>query len=177
MSRVGKHPVIVPKDCSVSLNQGVLSVKGKLGALALSVPQGVEVAINDNLITVKPSSASKQSRALWGTIRARIQGMVVGTTVGFTKTLELVGVGYRAALKGNAIDLQLGFSHPVVFDLPAGVTAKCEKPTSIQLHSYDKQIVGQVAAKIRSLRSPEPYKGKGVRYEGEIVLRKEGKKK
>ena len=177
MSRVGKHPVIVPKDCSVSLSQGVLSVKGKLGALALSVPQGVEVAINDNLITVKPSSASKQSRALWGTIRARIQGMVVGTTVGFTKTLELVGVGYRAALKGNAIDLQLGFSHPVLFDLPAGVTAKCEKPTSIQLHSYDKQIVGQVAAKIRSLRSPEPYKGKGVRYEGEIVLRKEGKKK
>ena len=95
MSRVGKHPVIVPKDCSVSLNQGILSVKGKLGDLSLSVPQGVEVAINDNLITVKPSSASKQSRALWGTIRARIQGMVVGTTVGFTKTLELVGNGFK----------------------------------------------------------------------------------
>jgi large subunit ribosomal protein L6 len=177
MSRVGKHPVIVPKDCSVSLTQGTLLVKGKLGSLSLPIPQAVELAINDNAITVTPVSNSKESRALWGTIRARIQGMVVGSTVGFTKTLELVGVGYRAALKGNAIDLQLGFSHPVLFPLPAGVTAKCEKPTTIQLHGYDKQVVGQVAAKIRSLRAPEPYKGKGVRYEGETVLRKEGKKK
>ena len=177
MSRVGKHPVIVPKNCTVTLTDGVLLVKGGLGSLSLTIPVGVDVAVNDNTITISPSSNSKQGRALWGTIRARVQNMVIGTTVGYTKTLELVGVGYRAALKGKDIDLQLGFSHPIVFQLPNGVTAKCEKPTTISLHGYDKQVVGQVAAKIRSIRPPEPYKGKGVRYENETILRKEGKKK
>lgn len=177
MSRVGKNPVEVPAGVEVAIKGGLVSAKGKLGTLDFQATDDVEITQEDSKIWVKPVNETKKARAMWGTARSRIQNMVQGVSEGFTKELEINGVGYRAAVQGNALNLQLGFSHDVAYPIPEGITIKCEKPTSISISGADKQKVGQVAAEIRSYRPPEPYKGKGVKYADEVILRKEGKKK
>ena len=158
---------------------GVLTVKGQKGEMTLPLREDlVEVSLDSGSLTVKPRNPDdRKSRAMWGTTRANVQNMVTGVSEGFTKELELVGVGYRAAVQGRSLTLNLGFSHDVNYPLPEGIDAVCEKPTSIKISGRDKQKVGQVAAEIRSYRPPEPYKGKGVKYIDEYILRKEGKKK
>ncbi|NBC31663.1 MAG: 50S ribosomal protein L6 [Alphaproteobacteria bacterium] len=177
MSRIGKHPIEIPKDVQVNLEGRDISVKGKLGELAMTVVDQVDVSMEDSRITVKPRYDNKFSRNMWATTRTRINNMVLGVSKGFTRVLEVNGVGYRAAVEGQELVLQLGYSHPIRYPIPPGVTMKCERPTLIAISGYDKQEVGQIAAKIRGLRPPEPYKGKGIKYEGETILRKEGKKK
>jgi large subunit ribosomal protein L6 len=177
MSRVGKNPVEVPAGVEVAIKGGLVSAKGKLGTLDFQATDDVEITQEDSKIWVKPLNETKKARAMWGTARSRIQNMVQGVSEGFTKELEINGVGYRAAVQGQALNLQLGFSHDVAYPIPEGITIKCEKPTSISISGADKQKVGQVAAEIRSYRPPEPYKGKGVKYADEVILRKEGKKK
>ncbi len=177
MSRVGKNPVEVPAGVEVAIKGGLVSAKGKLGSLDFQATDDVEITQEDSKIWVKPVNETKKARAMWGTARSRIQNMVQGVSEGFTKELEINGVGYRAAVQGQALNLQLGFSHDVTYPIPEGITIKCEKPTSISISGADKQKVGQVAAEIRSYRPPEPYKGKGVKYADEVILRKEGKKK
>ncbi|MEO3431440.1 50S ribosomal protein L6 [Pelagibius sp. CAU 1746] len=177
MSRVGKNPVEVPAGVEVAIKGGLVSAKGKLGSLDFQATDDVEITQEDSKIWVKPVNESKKARAMWGTARSRIQNMVQGVSEGFTRELEINGVGYRAAVQGQSLNLQLGFSHDVAYPIPEGITIKCEKPTSITVSGADKQKVGQVAAEIRSYRPPEPYKGKGVKYADEVILRKEGKKK
>ncbi len=177
MSRVGKNPVEVPQGVNVQLADGILSAKGKLGELKMPVSEYVDVVVEGNSVTVKPKNEDKRARAMWGTTRANIQNMVTGVSVGFTKELEINGVGYRAQVQGKNLQLNLGFSHDVIYPIPEGIQMKCEKPTSVTITGYNKQIVGQVAAEIRAYRPPEPYKGKGVKYADETILRKEGKKK
>lgn len=177
MSRVGKNPVTVPDGVKVTIAGGNVTVKGKKGELSTHFLSDVAVTQEDNLIWVKPLSNSKKARMLWGTTRANIQNLVTGVTEGFTKKLEINGVGYRAAVQGKNLQLQLGFSHDVLFPIPQGIEIKCESPTAVSIHGADKQHVGQVAAVIRGYRPPEPYKGKGVKYADETILRKEGKKK
>ncbi len=178
MSRIGKKPVTAPSGVTVNITDTNISVKGPKGELALALTDDVSVKLEGADIIVSPKDENdNKSRALWGTIRARIFNMVEGVSNGFEKNLELVGVGYRAAVKGNDLELNLGFSHPVVHKAPEGITFKCAKPTEVKIEGIDKQSVGQVASEIRSYRPPEPYKGKGIRYEGEHVRRKEGKKK
>lgn len=177
MSRVGKYPVPVPSGVTVDLKQDKITVKGKKGELSTRLLGNVKVTFENNQIAVAPVDETKFARAMWGTTRANIQNLIKGVTEGFTKELELLGVGYKVQQKGKLLVLFLGYSHEIYYMLPEGVEAKCEKPTSITLTGADKQAVGQVAAQIRSLRKPEPYKGKGVRYTTEFVRRKEGKKK
>ncbi len=177
MSRIGKNPVEIPSGVEVTLNGALVTAKGKLGQLSFKATDEVEMSVDDGKVWVKPCNESKQARALWGTTRARIQNLVQGVSEGFTKNLEITGVGYRAQVQGKALNLQLGFSHDVLHPIPDGITVTCEKPTSISITGADKQVVGQVAAEIRAYRPPEPYKGKGVRYSDEYILRKEGKKK
>lgn len=177
MSRVGKYPVVVPSGVTVTLNGQEVSVKGKLGASSLTVSDEIDVSFVDSKIWVKPRNETKNARVLWGTSRALINNMVNGVAEGFQINLEINGVGYRAAVQGKTLQLQLGFSHDVSFPIPDDVTIKCEKPTSISVSGKDRQRVGQVASEIRGFRGPEPYKGKGVKYEHETILRKEGKKK
>ena len=177
MSRVGGSPVEIPDGAEVQIAGQVVSAKGKLGQMSFEVPADVEVSREDNLIHVKPRSGSKRARMLWGTSRARLANLVNGVNDGFTRTLEITGVGYRAAVQGSNLNLQLGYSHDVVFPIPAGIDIRCDGQTTIVISGADKQAVGQVAAKIRGFRKPEPYKGKGVRYQDEKILRKEGKKK
>lgn len=177
MSRVGKNPVEVPSGVEVAIKGGLVSAKGKLGSLDFEASDDVVISQEDGKIWVKPANDGKRARAMWGTVRSRIQNMVIGVSEGFTKNLEINGVGYRAAVQGQSLNLQLGFSHDVAYPIPEGITVKCEKPTSIAVSGADKQKVGQVAAEIRSYRPPEPYKGKGVKYADEVILRKEGKKK
>jgi len=177
MSRVGKNPVTVPKGVDVKVEGRTVTAKGPLGQLVYEAAPEVAVALADSKVTVTPLSQSKRARSLWGTARARIRNMVEGVSKGYTKDLEISGVGYRAAVQGKNLNLQLGYSHDVVFPIPAGVTIKCEKPTAISISGADKQLIGQVAAVIRGYRGPEPYKGKGVKYADETILRKEGKKK
>lgn len=177
MSRVGKNPVEVPSGVEVAIQGSLVSAKGKLGSLDFQATDDVEITQEDSKIWVKPVNESKKARAMWGTARSRIQNMMHGVSEGFTKELEINGVGYRAAVQGNSLNLQLGFSHDVSYPIPEGITIKCEKPTSISISGADKQQVGQVAAEIRGYRPPEPYKGKGVKYADEVILRKEGKKK
>jgi len=177
MSRVGKYPVVVPNGVTVNLAGGELSVKGKLGQASINLVDVVETSLEDNQVWVKPKNETKQARMMWGTTRANIANMVKGVSDGFTINLEINGVGYRAAVQGKTLQLQLGFSHDVNYPIPEGITIKCEKPTSISITGTDKQRVGQIAAEIRAYRGPEPYKGKGVKYETETILRKEGKKK
>jgi|TARA_R110002033_G_scaffold171148_1_gene216299 large subunit ribosomal protein L6 len=177
MSRVGKNPVAVPNGVSINLTEAVFSAKGKLGELSLNLTSDVTVTQEENQIWVKPNNDSKRARALWGTTRANIANLVVGVSEGFTRKLEISGVGYRAQVQGNKLVLQLGFSHDVEMDIPSGISVVAEKPTLIAISGADKQLVGQFAANARGWRGPEPYKGKGVRYEGEYILRKEGKKK
>jgi large subunit ribosomal protein L6 len=177
MSRVANSPVEVPAGVTVTLKGQDISVKGSNGTLAHTIHSSVEVAQNDNVLNVTARDGAKQSRALAGTTRALVSNMVVGVSQGFEKKLLLQGVGYRAKAAGKTVDLTLGFSHPVVYDLPEGVTAETPSQTEIVLKSADKQLLGQVAADIRAVRPPEPYKGKGVRYADEYVRRKEAKKK
>ena len=177
MSRVGKNPVAVPAGVEVVLADGQISVKGKLGKFDYPLPDEVTVTREDGQIVVAPANDGAKARALWGTTRANISNMVTGVSQGFTKVLEITGVGYRAAVQGKTLNLQLGFSHDVLFPIPDGITIKCEKPTTVEVSGADKQQVGQVCAKIRGYRPPEPYKGKGVRYSTEQIRRKEGKKK
>ncbi|WP_019646030.1 50S ribosomal protein L6 [Novispirillum itersonii] len=178
MSRVGKYPVEVPQGVTVTIAEGVITAKGKLGELKFVLsPDLVDTKVEDNKVVVQPLNNSKRARMMWGTTRARIANLVKGVSVGFQKNLEIVGVGYKAAVQGSNLQLALGFSHDVVLPIPAGVTIKTPAPTQIEISGTDKQIVGQIASEIRGYRPPEPYKGKGVKYAGEQILRKEGKKK
>lgn len=177
MSRVAKAPVVIPAGVEVKLNGQVITIKGKNGELNHEIHDAVEVQHNDNQLTFLPREGQANGWALAGTTRALLNGMVIGVTDGFTKKLQLVGVGYRAAVKGNVVNLSLGFSHPIDHELPAGITAECPTQTEIVLKGADKQAVGQIAADLRAYRRPEPYKGKGVRYADEVVRTKEAKKK
>ncbi|MDA0703331.1 MAG: 50S ribosomal protein L6 [Proteobacteria bacterium] len=177
MSRIGKNPVEVPNGVDISIAGRVLTAKGKLGERQAHLSDEVEVSIDDGKVWVKPRSKSKSSRTMWGTTRSLIDGLVTGVNEGFTVTLKIIGVGYRAQADAKNLNLQLGFSHDVAYPIPEGIKITCPLPTEIQVHGADKQQVGQVASEIRSYRRPEPYKGKGIRYDGEYVLQKEGKKK
>lgn len=177
MSRIGKLPVPIPEKTEVTLSGSTVKVKGPKGALEYTATSHVVLSKDDKGITVKPANNSKTARSLWGTTRTRIQNLMIGVTEGYSKKMEINGVGYRAAMKGKDIELQLGFSNPVVYAVPEDITVKCAKPTEIEVTGIDKQKVGQVAAEIRRFRPPEPYKGKGVKYVDEYIFRKEGKKK
>ena len=177
MSRIGKNPVAVPAGVDVKLDGRDMSVKGKLGQLSMRFVDDVEVEMADGQITVKPVGNSKKARMMWGMQRTLAANLVQGVSEGFVRDLEITGVGYRAQVQGKVLNLSLGYSHDVLYDIPEGIDIKCEKPTSIRVSGIDKQRVGQVAAEIRAWRPPEPYKGKGVRYSDEYVVRKVGKKK
>jgi large subunit ribosomal protein L6 len=177
MSRVGKNPILVPSGVTCLIEGHKITVKGKNGELSALTSKDVVVTFEDNAILIKPRDESKQARMLWGTWRNRISNMVNGVHEGFTVRMDINGVGYRAAVEGNALKLQLGYSHDVLYPIPQGIQVKCEKPTAIAISGADRQRVGQVAAEIRSYRKPEPYKGKGIKYENERIVRKEGKKK
>lgn len=177
MSRIGKHPVVVPSGVTVDLRGQSLSVKGSKGNLNMTVVDEVLASIDGNKVSLKPRDSSRRSRALWGTSRTLVQNMVDGVSKGFSVGLEINGVGYRAAVQGKKLTLQLGFSHEVIYDIPEGIVITCERPTVITVSGIDRQKVGKVAADIRAFRPPEPYKGKGVKYATEVIRRKEGKKK
>ncbi|MBI2242009.1 MAG: 50S ribosomal protein L6 [Magnetospirillum gryphiswaldense] len=177
MSRVGKYPVPVPSGVTVQIAGAEFIAKGKLGESRMSLSDEVETTIEGSEVWVKPKSETKRARMMWGTTRALINNMVKGVSDGFTVNLEINGVGYRAAVEGKTLKLALGYSHDIDYPIPDDVTMKCEKPTAISITGRDKQIVGQLAAEIRSFRGPEPYKGKGIKYSTETILRKEGKKK
>ena len=177
MSRIGKKPVVVPAGVTAKVDGQLVSVKGAKGQLEFVVPDEVSVTQQDNAIKVDPRGDSKRAQALWGTARARVNNIVVGVTKGFEKKLEITGVGYRAAVQGKVLQLALGYSHDVNYPIPNGISIVTPKPTEITISGIDKQQVGQIAAEIRALRSPEPYKGKGVKYVDEFIFRKEGKKK
>ena len=177
MSRIGKRTITVPKAVTVTIDGQTVSVKGPKGERSWTVADEIEVKFEDGEINLVARNDSQRASAMWGLSRTLVDNMVVGVTDGFERVLELVGVGYRAALKGSDLSLQLGFSHEVDVKAPAGVTFTVPKQTEIRISGNDKQVVGELAANIRKLRPPEPYKGKGVRYAGEKVRRKEGKKK
>jgi large subunit ribosomal protein L6 len=177
MSRIGKKPVAVPSGVTATLEGQKVSVKGPKGQLSFTVPEEIEVSQANGELTLGIRADDQRSRAMWGLSRTLVGNMVHGVTAGYEEKLELVGVGYRAAMKGQALSMQLGFSHDVDVPPPAGITFAVPKQTEITISGIDKQAVGEIAAKIRRLRPPEPYKGKGVRYAGEKVRRKEGKKK
>lgn len=177
MSRVAKAPVTLPEGTNVTLNGQQVEVKGKNGSLSLHLHDLVELKQEDNVVTLAPVKDTKEAWMHTGTVRALLNNMVQGVSEGFERRLQLIGVGYRAQAAGNVVNLNLGFSHPIAYNLPEGVTAESPSQTEIVLKSNDKQKLGQAAAKIRSFRPPEPYKGKGVRYSDEVVLRKEAKKK
>ena len=177
MSRVAKNPIVVPKGVEVSLTQEQIAVKGGLGRLERPLNPLVKVELQSGALTFAPSDASREAHALSGTYRALVAGMVAGVDKGFEKKLTLVGVGYKAQVQGAKLNLSLGFSHPVIRDMPAGIKVETPTQTEIVLKGVDKQLVGQVAADIRAIRPPEPYKGKGVRYANEQISLKEGKKK
>lgn len=177
MSRIGQMPIDVPNGVEIKLDGRAISVKGKMGEVATQVADEVDIKMEGGKITFQQHENSKRSRQLWGLWRANVQNMIKGVSTGFVRRLEIQGVGYRAAVQGKTLKLDLGFSHQVDFPIPDDINIKCEKPTAISVAGVDKQRVGQVAAEIREFRKPEPYKGKGIRYEGEYVRRKEGKKK
>lgn len=177
MSRVAKAPINVPAGVEIAVNGQDVKVKGKVGELAIIVNPAVEVVVEDNVVRTVPRDGFADAWAQAGTARANINNMVVGVSTGFEKKLVLNGVGYRAALKGNVLNLSLGFSHPVNFDVPAGVTIEVPTQTEVIVKGASKHLIGQVAANIRAYREPEPYKGKGIRYSDEIIRRKEAKKK
>ena len=177
MSRIGKRTITVPKGVTVALDGQTVSVKGPKGERSWTLAEEVEIKQEDGELSLAIRADTQRARAMWGLSRTLVDNMVTGVTEGFERKLELVGVGYRAALKGNDLSLQLGFSHEVDIKAPAGVTFVVPKQTEISIQGADKQVVGELAANIRKLRPPEPYKGKGVRYAGEKVRRKEGKKK
>jgi large subunit ribosomal protein L6 len=177
MSRIGKRPVELPSGVSASVSGQTIEVKGPKGARSFTATDDVTLAVADNAVTVEPRGKSKRARQQWGMSRTMVQNLVTGVTDGFKKELEIQGVGYRAQMQGNTLKLSLGYSHDVDFEVPAGVTVTCPKNTEVSWKGSDQQLVGQVAANIREWRAPEPYKGKGIRYKGEYIFRKEGKKK
>ena len=177
MSRIGKKPVPVPTGVTAKVEGQKVSVKGSKGELSFTLPDDVVVALDASAIKVDPRSESKRARAMWGMSRSMIANLITGVTAGFEKRLEITGVGYKAAVVGKNLQLSLGYSHDVNYPVPAGITITTPKPTEIAIAGSDKRQVGQVAAEIRAFRGPEPYKGKGVKYAGEFIFRKEGKKK
>ena len=177
MSRIGKKPIEVPAGVTLTLDGQVVSVKGPKGELSFTLPEAVNGSFEDNTLTLTPVEGDKQAGAMWGMSRTMVTNLIEGVANGYKKELELRGVGYRAQMKGTTLTMQLGFSHDVNYPAPDGITIAAPKPTQIVVEGIDKQKVGQVAAEIRSYRKPEPYKGKGVRYVGEYVRSKEGKKK
>ena len=177
MSRVGKHPVTVPSGVEVQMSGQTLSAKGSLGTLRLVVSNEVTASIADGAVTIAPKNDTKHARAMWGTTRALVNNMVTGVAEGFSVTLEINGDGYRAAVQGDTLNLQLGYSHEIAYPIPGDVNIVCERPTLIRISGADRQRIGQIAAEIRAYRPPEPYKGKGIKYSTETVRRKEGKKK
>ncbi|MFA5538246.1 MAG: 50S ribosomal protein L6 [Gemmobacter sp.] len=177
MSRIGKRPVELPKGVSASLSGQTIEVKGPKGTRSFTATDDVTIVIDGDTVTVKPRGTSKRARQQWGLSRSMVANLVTGVSEGFKKELEIQGVGYRAAMQGNALKLTLGYSHDVTYQPPAGVTVTSAKPTEIVVEGIDQQLVGQVAANIREWRRPEPYKGKGIRYKDEFIFRKEGKKK
>ena len=177
MSRIGKRPVPLPSGVTASTEGQILTVKGPKGQLNLQMRDEIAYEIGDDGILVKPANDTKQARAFWGMQRTLVDNLVVGVTDGFSKVLEITGVGYRAAAQGRNLRLQLGYSHDVNFPVPEGVEVKTPDPNTVEISGIDKQKVGQVAAEIRRWRKPEPYKGKGIKYRGEYIFRKEGKKK
>ena len=177
MSRVGSSAITIPADVTLSNDGGVIVVKGKNGELSTSLHSDVELSVADNVATLKPARDTRQAKALWGTMRSNLNNMVVGVSEGFTRKLEINGVGYRAAVQGNKLVLTLGFSHPVEMEVPAGLKVAVENNTSITITGADKQLLGQFASEVRAKRPPEPFKGKGVKYADEYIVRKEGKKK
>ena len=177
MSRIGKKPVPVPAGVTASVTGQLVKVKGAKGELSFAVPDDVSVAMDNGAIAVTPRTTSKRARAMWGMSRSRVANLVTGVTAGYEKKLEITGVGYKAAAQGKILKLSLGYSHDIDYAVPDGITIATPKPTEITVAGIDKQMVGQTAAEIRDYRGPEPYKGKGVRYAGEFIFRKEGKKK
>ncbi|MCK4739598.1 MAG: 50S ribosomal protein L6 [Deltaproteobacteria bacterium] len=175
MSRIGKQPISVPSGVTVKVDGATVSVKGKNGELSIVARQEINVAIDGDVVNVTRKNDSRTARALHGLTRSLVNNMVVGVSEGFTKKLEIVGVGYKAIVKGEILNLTLGFSNPIDYKLPKGIKAVVDKQTLIDLSGADKQLVGQVAAEVRSFRPPEPYKGKGIKYVGEIIKRKAGK--
>jgi len=177
MSRIGKHPVPVPQGVEVALAGQALTVSGRLGELRRTLPKEVVVSQDDGAITVRPRDDGKRARAMWGLSRTLVANMVAGVSEGFTRKLLISGVGYRAAVDGKIVNLQLGYSHDIKYAVPDDIEVTCETPTAITITGADRQKVGQIAAELRGFRQPEPYKGKGIRYADEVILRKEGKKK
>jgi large subunit ribosomal protein L6 len=177
MSRIGKKPVAIPGGVTATIDNGTLSVKGPKGTLSLTLRDEISYTVDGDSILVKPANDTKQARAFWGMQRTLVSNLVEGVSEGFTKVLEITGVGYRAQAQGRKLKLQLGFSHDVNLDVPEGVEVKTPDQTTIEISGIDKQAVGQFAAEIRRWRKPEPYKGKGIKYRGEYIFRKEGKKK
>jgi large subunit ribosomal protein L6 len=177
MSRIGKKPVPVPSGVTANVEGQTVKMKGPKGALSLVMHDDVLVKLEDGGIKIDPRSDTKRARSMWGTYRTLVANLVTGVTKGFERKLEITGVGYRAAVQGKNLQLALGYSHDVVYAIPEGITIATPKPTEILITGIDRQRVGQVAAEIREFRPPEPYKGKGVRYSGEYIFRKEGKKK
>ena len=177
MSRVGNSAIAIPSGVTVSQQDGMVVVKGKNGELSAPLHSEVELVVADDVATVKPRRKTKLSQSLWGTMRATINNMVVGVGEGFSRKLEINGVGYRASMQGNKLVLSLGYSHPVEMDVPVGLTVAVENNTQINISGADKQLLGQFASEVRSKRPPEPFKGKGVKYAEEHIVRKEGKKK
>ncbi len=177
MSRIGKNPVEVPSGVEISIVNDLLTAKGKNGTLTVRLHEAVEVSQGDGKVVVNPREGAPEAHKMWGTMRSMINNAVIGASEGFTVRLLINGVGYRAAVQGNILNLQLGYSHDIQYPIPEGITVKCERPTMIEISGANKQQVGQIASEIRAYRKPEPYKGKGVKYENEFVVRKEGKKK
>ena len=177
MSRLGKLPVEIPDKVTVNVGASAITVKGPKGELSTLTNSHVVVSVTDGKVWVKPANDSQASRAMWGTVRANVKNLVEGVTNGYKKQLDITGVGYRAAAQGQILTLALGYSHEIKYFIPAGITVTVDKQTTIHLAGPDKQKLGQVAAEIRALRGPEPYKGKGIRYSTETIRRKEGKKK
>lgn len=177
MSRIGKNPVSLPDGVSVTIDGATVTAKGKLGELSATFTNDVVITQDDNIVTVAPREGAARAKQMWGMTRTVINNLVVGVSEGFAKKLEITGVGYRAQVQGKDLVLQLGFSHEIRYTMPEGIDIKCPDQTTIDISGADKQKVGQVASEIRGYRPPEPYKGKGVRYSGEFIVRKEGKKK
>ncbi len=177
MSRIGKRPVELPKGVTAEISGQTVQVKGPKGTRSFTAGDDVEITLDGQQITVRPRGDSKRARQQWGMSRTMVDNLVVGVTDGFRRELELVGVGYRAQMQGKNVQLSLGYSHPVVFEAPEGVTLSVPKNTEIVVEGIDQQVVGETAANLRNWRRPEPYKGKGIRYKGEYIFRKEGKKK
>jgi large subunit ribosomal protein L6 len=177
MSRIGKRPVAMPSGVTAEIQDGTLTVKGPKGALAMGLADDIKYEIGDGGISVQPANDSQRAQSFWGMQRTLVSNLVEGVTQGYTRVLEITGVGYRAQAQGRKLRLQLGFSHDVELEVPEGVDAKTPDQTTIEISGIDKQKVGQFAAEIRRWRKPEPYKGKGIRYRGEYIFRKEGKKK